>query len=107
MLISHFRLVRFLFFVPVSLWAAWIFVSVILVLLYIHSQFDYRAAAMPELFHDCERKNKLDKRIVRFVIPFCVTLNSDGSAVYIATAAMFVGGMYGGVLTTGNIVLVG
>ncbi|KAL5004873.1 hypothetical protein ScPMuIL_018329 [Solemya velum] len=65
------------------------------------------AAAMPELFHGCERKNKIDKRIVRFVIPFCVTLNADGSAVYIVTAAMFVGNMYGGVLGTGDIVLIG
>jgi Na+/H+-dicarboxylate symporter len=47
------------------------------------------------MLNACEVKNKIDKRVSRFVIPFCVTLNSDGSAFYISTAAVFIANLTG------------
>ncbi|XP_041379251.1 excitatory amino acid transporter 1-like [Gigantopelta aegis] len=49
------------------------------------------AVAIPEMLNSCEEKNKIDKRLARFVVPFCVTLNADGSALYITSAAIFIG----------------
>ncbi|KAJ8313454.1 hypothetical protein KUTeg_008995 [Tegillarca granosa] len=49
------------------------------------------AVAIPEMLMSCEVKNNIDKRVSRFVIPFCVTLNADGSALYITSAAIFIG----------------
>ena len=51
-------------------------------------------------------EQRVDRRISRFVIPFCVTLNADGSALYIASAAVFVGQLNGGV-DVGQIVVIG
>ncbi|XP_064600954.1 excitatory amino acid transporter-like [Liolophura sinensis] len=48
------------------------------------------AVAIPEMLHACEVSNKIDKRVSRYVVPFCVTLNADGSALYITAAALFV-----------------
>ncbi|XP_041347973.1 excitatory amino acid transporter 1-like [Gigantopelta aegis] len=48
------------------------------------------AAAIPDMLIACEEKNHIDKRVTRFVIPLCATLNRDGSALYVACAAVFV-----------------
>ena len=66
-----------------------------------------RAVAIPEMLQACENKNRIDKRISRFVIPFCVTLNADGSALFITAAAMFIANITGQSLTFGEVVIVG
>nr|XP_022336994.1 excitatory amino acid transporter-like [Crassostrea virginica]XP_022336995.1 excitatory amino acid transporter-like [Crassostrea virginica] len=65
------------------------------------------AVAIPEMLQACENKNRIDKRISRFVIPFCVTLNADGSALFITAAAMFIANITGQSLTFGEVVIVG
>ena len=67
----------------------------------------FRAVAIPEMLQACENKNRIDKRISRFVIPFCVTLNADGSALFITAAAMFIANITGQSLTFGEVVIVG
>ncbi|KAK6194908.1 hypothetical protein SNE40_000441 [Patella caerulea] len=47
------------------------------------------AVAIPDMFVSCDN-NKIDKRVSRFVIPFCVTLNADGSVIYITCATVFI-----------------
>ncbi|KAL5004084.1 hypothetical protein ScPMuIL_017540 [Solemya velum] len=53
------------------------------------------AVAIPELIHALEVKNKIDRRVVRIVVPFCCTINSDGSALFITAAAVFLGRLSG------------
>ncbi|ESP04778.1 hypothetical protein LOTGIDRAFT_156002 [Lottia gigantea] len=47
------------------------------------------AVAIPEMLVACD-KEKVDRRVSRFTIPFCVTLNADGSVIYITCAAVFI-----------------
>ncbi|XP_048730939.2 excitatory amino acid transporter-like [Ostrea edulis] len=65
------------------------------------------AVAIPEMLNACENKNKVNKRVSRFVIPFCVTLNADGSALFITAAAMFIANITGQSLTFGDVVVIG
>lgn len=64
------------------------------------------AVAIPEMLQACEHKNNIDKRVSRFVIPFCVTLNADGSALYISTAAIFIANITGTPLSTADYVII-
>ncbi|XP_061178438.1 excitatory amino acid transporter-like [Saccostrea echinata] len=65
------------------------------------------AVAIPEMLNACENKNNIDKRVSRFVIPFCVTLNADGSALFITAAAMFIANITGQSLSFGDVVIIG
>ncbi|XP_033760828.1 excitatory amino acid transporter-like isoform X2 [Pecten maximus] len=65
------------------------------------------AVAIPEMLAACEDDQKVDRRVSRFVIPFCVTLNADGSALYITAAAMFVANMAGVNVSFGDVLLIG
>ncbi|XP_062575549.1 excitatory amino acid transporter-like [Saccostrea cucullata] len=65
------------------------------------------AIAIPEMLNACENKNNIDKRVSRFVIPFCVTLNADGSALFITAAAMFIANITGQSLSFGDVVIIG
>lgn len=65
------------------------------------------AVAIPEMLAACEEDQKVDRRVSRFVIPFCVTLNADGSALYITAAAIFVGNLAGVNLSFGDILIIG
>lgn len=64
------------------------------------------AVAIPEMLNACEVKNNIDKRVSRFVIPFCVTLNSDGSAFYISTAAVFIANLTGTHLSVADYIVI-
>lgn len=55
------------------------------------------------MFEACD-KNKIDKRVSRFVIPFCATLNADGSALFITASAMFIASISGHPLAFGKVV---
>ncbi|KAK7090285.1 hypothetical protein V1264_010100 [Littorina saxatilis] len=48
------------------------------------------AVAIPEMMYCCEVKNKIDKRVARFAVPFSVTLSANGSAIFIVSAAIFI-----------------
>uniref|UniRef100_A0A8W8IG80 Amino acid transporter n=1 Tax=Magallana gigas TaxID=29159 RepID=A0A8W8IG80_MAGGI len=61
------------------------------------------AVAIPEMFEACD-KNNIDKRVSRFVIPFCATLNADGSALFITASAMFIASISGHPLAFGKVV---
>ena len=54
----------------------------------------------------CEQKNKVDSRVSRFVIPFCVTLNADGSALYITSAAIFIAQFTGVDITVSDYIII-
>jgi len=64
------------------------------------------AVAIPEMLIACEEKNKIDKRIARFVVPFSVTISCNGSALYIAAATTFLANLSGIPLTFGDILLI-
>lgn len=64
------------------------------------------AVAIPEMLTACENKNKIDKRVARFTIPFSVTISCNGSALYIAGATVFVGHLAGFPLTAGDYLLI-
>ncbi|OWF47183.1 excitatory amino acid transporter-like [Mizuhopecten yessoensis] len=65
------------------------------------------AVAIPEMLSACEDDQKVDKRVSRFVIPFCVTLNADGSALFITAAAIFVANITGVNISLGDILIIG
>lgn len=48
------------------------------------------AIAIPDTLYFMEYKNKIDKRISRFVVPFSSALNKSGSALYIAASCVFI-----------------
>lgn len=48
------------------------------------------AVAIPEMLYCVEVKNKIDQRVARFAVPFSVTLSANGSAIFIASAAIFI-----------------
>ncbi|CAC5415175.1 SLC1A2 [Mytilus coruscus] len=64
------------------------------------------AVAIPEMLNACEEKNKIDKRVSRFVIPFCVTLNADGSALFISAAAVFLATITGMSLSAADYIII-
>ena len=68
--------------------------------------FYFSAVAIPEMLTACENKNKIDKRVARFTIPFSVTISCNGSALYIAGATVFVGHLAGFPLTAGDYLLI-
>lgn len=55
----------------------------------------------------CEHKLKMDSRIVRFVISFCVTLSANGSAVFIACSCLFIANLTGHTPSVGNVFVIG
>ena len=55
----------------------------------------------------CEDGNGIDARVTRFVIPFCVTLNADGSALYITSAAIFIAQTAGVHVGAGDVITIG
>ncbi|KAL3846710.1 hypothetical protein ACJMK2_017677 [Sinanodonta woodiana] len=65
------------------------------------------AVAIPEMIASCEDTNKIDKRVVRFVIPFSVTLSANGSALYMAAASIFCYNLSGAEISAFNFVLIG
>ncbi|XP_053386619.1 excitatory amino acid transporter 3-like [Mercenaria mercenaria] len=64
------------------------------------------AVAIPEMLAACEDKNRIDKRVSRFVIPFSVTINRSGSALYISGATVFVANVTGTELHIGDVLLI-
>ncbi len=48
------------------------------------------SATMPVTLDCCQERLKLDKDVVRFVIPLGATVNMDGTALYQGVAAMFI-----------------
>ena len=48
------------------------------------------SATLPVTFRCLEENNKVDKRVTRFVLPIGATINMDGTALYEATAAIFI-----------------
>ncbi|XP_060600908.1 excitatory amino acid transporter-like [Ruditapes philippinarum] len=64
------------------------------------------AVAIPEMMAACEDKNKIDKRISRFVIPFSVTISCNGSALYISGATVFIANLTNTSLTIGDVLLI-
>lgn len=54
----------------------------------------------------CEDKNKIDKRVARFVVPFSVTMSCNGSALYISGATLFIANLTGTHLTHGDVLLI-
>lgn len=64
------------------------------------------AVAIPEMMSACEDRNKIDKRISRFVIPFSVTISCNGSALYIAGATVFIANLTGTLLTFADALLI-
>ncbi|KAK3580084.1 hypothetical protein CHS0354_001218 [Potamilus streckersoni] len=65
------------------------------------------AVAIPEMNYVCEEKQKIDKRVVRFVIPFSVTLSCNGGAVYIASSCIFIANLTGSSTSIGDILMIG
>jgi len=61
------------------------------------------SATLPVTISAMEKKNKVDPKIARFVLPIGVTINMDGTALYEAVAALFIAQMDGMNLSYGQI----
>ena len=48
------------------------------------------SATLPITIEAIERKNNVDPRVTRFVLPIGATINMDGTALYEAIAAIFI-----------------
>ncbi|GCB66051.1 excitatory amino acid transporter 3 [Scyliorhinus torazame] len=64
------------------------------------------SATLPVTFRCAEEKNKIDKRITRFVLPVGATINMDGTALYEAVAAIFIAQLNDYPLDAGQIVTI-
>ena len=49
------------------------------------------AATLPVTFRCLEENLKVDRRITRFILPVGTTINMDGTALYEAVSAIFIG----------------
>lgn len=63
------------------------------------------SATLP-LTMECARESKIDPRAVRFVLPLGSTVNMNGTALYEATAAMFIAQAYGIEMSLGQQIIV-
>ncbi|BFZ09357.1 hypothetical protein BsWGS_12396 [Bradybaena similaris] len=62
---------------------------------------------LPEMIRVSQEVYRVDPRVAGFTLPFCVTLNRDGSCLFIAVTCLFVA-QYGGTsLSTGDIFIIG
>ncbi|KAM9331304.1 excitatory amino acid transporter 3 [Gastrophryne carolinensis] len=64
------------------------------------------SATLPVTFRCAEEKNRVDKRITRFVLPVGATINMDGTALYEAVAAVFIAQLNDMSLDAGQIVTI-
>ncbi|XP_053322138.1 excitatory amino acid transporter 3 [Spea bombifrons] len=64
------------------------------------------SATLPVTFRCAEEKNRVDKRITRFVLPVGATINMDGTALYEAVAAVFIAQLNDLNLDVGQIVTI-
>ncbi|XP_059956812.1 excitatory amino acid transporter 3 [Mesoplodon densirostris] len=64
------------------------------------------SATLPVTFRCAEEKNRVDKRITRFVLPIGATINMDGTALYEAVAAVFIAQLNDLDLSIGQIVTI-
>ena len=48
------------------------------------------SATLPITMEALEKKNNIDSRITRFILPIGTTINMDGTALYEAVAAIFI-----------------
>lgn len=66
----------------------------------------YRAAALPVTFRLMTDKLRVDPRVTRFVLPIGCNINMDGTALFVASASIFIAQMNGIFLGFGEIVTV-
>ncbi|KAI4542145.1 hypothetical protein MJG53_003341 [Ovis ammon polii x Ovis aries] len=64
------------------------------------------SATLPVTFRCAEEKNRVDKRITRFVLPVGATINMDGTALYEAVAAVFIAQLNDLDLSVGQIITI-
>ena len=62
---------------------------------------------MPEMIVACEIEQKMNKSITRFIIPLCVALSANGSAVFIACASIFVSNISGAPPSAADVIQIG
>ena len=67
----------------------------------------FRAVSMPEMIVACEIEQKMTKSITRFIIPLCLALSANGSAVFIACASIFAGNISGSPPSAADVVQIG
>ncbi|XP_071758210.2 excitatory amino acid transporter 3-like [Centroberyx gerrardi] len=65
------------------------------------------SATLPLTFQCCERVNKIDRRITRFMLPVGVTINMDGTALYEGVAALFIAQLNEISLSMGQLLTIG
>jgi Na+/H+-dicarboxylate symporter len=63
-------------------------------------------ATLPISMGCLEEKNKIDRRVSRFVMPIGATMNMDGTALYEAVAAIFISQVRGMVLSIGQLLAI-
>lgn len=63
-------------------------------------------ATLPVTFKCLEENVKCDTRITRFVLPIGATINMDGTALYEAVAAIFIGQMNGMVFSYADLIII-
>ncbi len=64
------------------------------------------SATLPVTIDALERKNEVDPRITRFILPIGATINMDGTALYEAVAAIFIAQLRNVDLTVGNVIAI-
>lgn len=63
--------------------------------------------ALPNLIKACEKRLKIDSRIVQFVLPVTVVMNAPGSVMYMMMGVFFIAQSYGIVMNVGAIIISG
>ena len=62
-------------------------------------QIYYRSVALPVTFQCLDEKARVDTRISRFVVPLGITINMDGTALFVTIASVFIAQLNGASLT--------
>ena len=64
------------------------------------------SATLPVTLDCLERKNKIDERVSKFVLPIGATINMDGTALYEAMAAIFIAQVHAVPMSLGKVIAV-
>ena len=62
----------------------------------ISGNFHFSSASIPLTLNCLEKNHNLDPRVTQFVLPIGTTVNKDGTAIYIAVAAIYIMKIYHG-----------
>ena len=63
--------------------------------------------ALPIFMNTCKNKLRMDKRVVDFTLPFLISINKNGSAMFVLVSLYFIASTNAVVLGGGDLITIG